>query len=274
MAERKIINVHTHVHKDQNLKERVKLWEECGCIKVCVNVLALEENERTYTNEEFIPMMKEYSDMIIGMGKVGLGWDPDEPDAVDWLKENGYYGLKFIAPSYHYDNEIYYPLYERAQELDMPILFHTGYLGNRAGREHLGISTDKMKAMRLDTIGRAFPDLRIMIAHLGNPLFEEGLSVINNFDNIYGEYSGASGSKFRETQLRRLFQPLPGIDMSDPMENLALTYYEKLCFATDNPEPPVWIDLNERVMDELEIPPELREKFYWKNAAAWLGMRI
>ncbi|KKK96870.1 hypothetical protein LCGC14_2658430, partial [marine sediment metagenome] len=36
--------------------------------------------------------------------------------------------------------------------------------------------------------------------------------------------------------------------------------------------PPKWIALNQRLMDELEIPEDLREGFWWRNAAKWLDM--
>lgn len=274
MSSRKIINVHTHLHKSQDIKERVKLWEKCGLVKVCIQILAREEDEHTYTNEEFIPILKEYSEIMVGMGNVDLGWEPDEAEKVDKLKEMGFTGLKFIRCSYPYDNEIYYPLYERAEELGMPILFHTGFLAIHEGDGDLGVSTDKMRAMRLDTIGRAFPELRMMCGHIGQPHCNEGLNVISNFRNIWGEYSGGGGSPAKETELKRLFAPLPGADLADPSQNLALGWYNKLCFATDNPEPPKWLDLNERLLDFLQIPEDLRERFFWQNAAEWLGIQV
>ncbi len=47
---------------------------------------------------------------------------------------------------------------------------------------------------------------------------------------------------------------------------------KNLCFATDNPEPPRWIELSQRLMDELELPPDLQERFWWRNGARWLGI--
>lgn len=57
-----------------------------------------------------------------------------------------------------------------------------------------------------------------------------------------------------------------------PEENLARRWFGKLCFATDNPEPPVWIALSQRLMDELQLPEELQERFWWRNAAELLGL--
>ena len=272
MAAQRIINVHTHIHRTQDVDERVKLWRECGLVKVCVQSLSIEGNQRTYGNDEIVEWSRKHPDLIVGFARPQLGWDVDVPETVERFKEQGFAGLKFISPSYAYDDERYFPLYERAEQLDMPILFHTGFLSIGPGQREAGVSQEKMRAVRLDTIGRAFPRLRIMAAHLGNPQFQVGLDLTHEFDNVWGEYSGAGGSKYRETALRRLFAPLPGTDMADPEENTALMYYRKLCFATDNPDPPRWIALNRRLMDWLELPDDLQEDFWWRNAARWLGM--
>ncbi|MFH1706776.1 MAG: amidohydrolase family protein [Planctomycetota bacterium] len=274
MPPSKIINVHTHMHKTQDIKARVALWEQCGLVKVCVMVLGLEPNDHTFTNDEFVAVMREYKDLIVGFGRVDMGWDPDEAEDVDKLKEQGFHGLKCIRASYAYDNEIYHPIYERAEALGMPILFHTGFLAIHENDGADGVSTDKMRAMRMDTLGRAFPDLRIMCGHIGMPLYEEGLSVITHFERIWGEYSGGGGQPAKATELRRLLKPLPGVDMADPDQNLALVWYKKLCFSTDNPDPPRWLDLNERLLAELEIPADLQERFYWQNATEWLGIKL
>jgi len=268
----RIINVHTHAHRHQDQDARVQLWRECGCAKVCVHVIHRRPESSSLSNEELVPWMRKYPDILLGFALPRLGWNVDGPEVVDRFKEMGFTGLKFIGPSYPYDDERYYPLYERAQALDMPVLFHTGFLSFGPDDGERGISQEKMRAVRLDTIGRAFPQLRIMMAHLGNPEFHVGLDVIHSFPNVYGEFSGASGSKFRETTLRKLFAPPPGADLSDPDENLALIHFEKLCFATDNPEPPRWIELSQRLMDELELPDEVQEGFWWRNGARWLGL--
>ena len=273
MKTEKIVNVHTHIHKDQDIDARVKLWRECNVRKVCVQVGSTVDTDERYGNEGVLKWMRKYPDIILGFAHPDLGREMDKSETIDQFKDQGFTGLKFIRPVYSYDDERYFPLYERAEQLGMPILFHTGYLWCAPGQRQPGLSQDKMRAIRLDTIARSFPNLRMMMAHLGNPEFDVGLDLIMFFENLWGEYSGHSGSKFRETVLRKLFRPLPDADMTDPEENLALTHFKKLCFATDNPEPPVWIDLNERLMDELQIPPDLREDFYWRNATKWLGIK-
>jgi len=272
MPPQKIINVHTHIHKSQDIDARVKLWRECGLVKVCVQSLSATPDEEAYGNEGLRHWMGKHPDLILGFAYVELGPRLDPPEQVDRLKEQGFAGLKFIAPSEPYDHERYYPLYERAQALSMPILFHTGFLALSSSDRERGVSTDKMRAMRLDAVGRAFPNLKMIMAHLGNPEFHVGLCLIDSFRNLYAEFSGSSGSKWRETTLRKVFAPLPGANMQDPEENQALRWFSKLCFATDNPEPPRWIALSQRLMNELQLPEELQERFWWRNAAEALGL--
>jgi hypothetical protein len=268
----RIINVHTHIHKHQDIDARVKLWRGCGVVKVCVQAISIDAAEAIHGNEGVLQWMRKYPDIILGFGYVELGPKLDPPEQVGRLKEQGFTGLKFIAPSEPYDHECYFPFYERAQALAMPILFHTGFLALSPSDRERRVSTEKMRAMRLDAIGRAFPDLRIIMAHLGNPEFHVGLSLLDSFENLYGEFSGHSGSKWRETTLRKVFAPLPGANMQDPEENHALRWFTKLCFATDNPEPPRWIALSQRLMDELQLPQDLQERFWWKNAAEALRL--
>jgi len=128
MPPAKIISVHTHLHKSQDVDARVKLWRECGLVKVCVQVLTADPADSTYDNAGVLEWMRKYPDLILVFGYVELGPRPDPPEQVDRLKEQGFTGLKFIAPSEPYGHEGYYPLYERAQALGMPILFHTGFL--------------------------------------------------------------------------------------------------------------------------------------------------
>lgn len=267
-----IINLHAHIHTDQDIDARVRHWRECGVCKTCVQSLAWKPNEQTHDNDGVAAWMKKYPEMILGFACINLGWEPDGPEAVDRYHAQGFTGLKFIAPSYRYDDERYYPLYRRAEELQMPILFHTGYLAIGPLDGSAGVSSEKMRPLLLDPVARAFPRLKIIMAHLGNPEYDVGLYVTMEFANIYGEFSGGGGQPFKETTMRKVFEPLPGANLQDENENQAIVWFRKLCFATDNPEPPKWIDLCQRLMDRLELPADVRERFWWRNAAELLGL--
>jgi len=273
-----VLNVHGHLRHTQNIDERVKRWEELNVRKFCCLCLHSRwrkpGNGSYFTNEDFIPWKKKYPDMLVGMGFIDFGpFSKDTPETISRLKDQGFEGLKCIDPCRPYNHDSYYPFYERAQELDMPILFHTGFVAPcKDGSDgKYEVDSDKMRPYLFDRIARAFPRLKIIGAHLGGPHYHEAARMLESFPNVYFDISGGGGSKGHEYGLRRFFAPLPGADMSDPAENRALNCFRKLCFGTDNPEPSKWVPVAVRIMDALEIPLETRELFWWKNADSIFG---
>ena len=102
----------------------------------------------------------------------------------------------------------------------------------------------------------------------------EALTLIERYENAYYDFSGGSGLAPHVRNMLSVLMPHPGLetDYASPDENQALTWFSKLCFATDNPEPSVWVPNSERIMDRLQIPVETRERFYYGNAARILGL--
>src|SRR5919205_309767 len=66
---------------------------------------------------------QSFPELVIPMAQIGL--DEDGPEVIAELRERGFRGLKITMPSRDYDDQAYYPTYARAEELGMPILFHT-----------------------------------------------------------------------------------------------------------------------------------------------------
>ena len=115
------------------------------------------------------------------------------------MKDKGFVGLKAIRPAHPYDDERYFPFYERAEKLNMPIVFHTGVV-SRATRSMLtpGLSTNSsnMRPGYAMGIAAAFPELTLVLAHLGAPWGEEAFSVALSHPNIYLDLSGGQ-SEFK-----------------------------------------------------------------------------
>ena len=277
-----IINVHTHLRLQDDIPARVANWRKWNMRKVvCLSLHDRWRDGGYCVNRDFPPIMKEYPDIIVGFAGVNLmAGQVDHPDAINRFLEQGYAGLKFEDNSYPYNHEIYWPLYERAQQLKMPILFHTGCLGplklgdiNYDGRD--GIDAENMRPYLIDKVARAFPRLTIIGAHLGNPHFFEAIKLMQTHPNVYFDFSGGGGGiKHTRIVTAALLPPLPGSRMDDPNENPSLQLFaEKLLFGTDNPEPDVWVPASEFIMDMLQIPLCTRENFYYKTAAALFGWR-
>lgn len=123
-------------------------------------------------NEAVLDLARKHPDFAIPFAY--LDFDRT-PESVDDFKRRGFAGLKAIFPSRAYDDERNRPFYERAEKLNMPILFHTGGAGIdppdvgdfanftfpfRALNRHMVVET-------LDPVCKFFPKLTVIAAHMG-----------------------------------------------------------------------------------------------------------
>lgn len=264
-----LINVHSHlVHASG--EKRLEKAKEDGVVRFCCAAVGWLG---CCSNEEIIPLFKKYPDFLVGLGYVNLGPEMDSPDKIDWLKENGFEGLKMIFPLASYNDDRYFPLYERAEKLEMPILFHTGWVSGfdpELVKKH-DLDSTKYKPYCFDRIARYFPNLKIIGTHLGKPHFTEALQMVIGLPNVYYDFTGAGGSRQWVSTLKKELAPFPGADFDNPDDNPAHEYFKKFCFATDNPTAEKWYTASEDIMDYLHIPEETRRLFYWKNACTIFG---
>ena len=103
------------------------------------------------------------------------------------VSEWGFKGLK-LYPSYqqYYPNDkMVYPLYKEAQDLNIPVMVHTGSSIFRGSR--LKFANPRY----LDDVAVDFPDLKIIMAHSGRGLwYKEAFFLSKLHKNVYMEVSG------------------------------------------------------------------------------------
>lgn len=161
--------------------EQVWLMDVSGC--------ELQTNSFASENE-VLQAAKDYPDFFIPFGYLDLRKTPDD---ISRLKDKGFFGLKAYRPLKPYSAPEYFPFYERAAELNMPILFHTGLLEKcPIGKMGDGLSfgPENMRPMHLAAIAAAFPDLTLIGGHLGYPWLEETAQNLYYYPNIYHDLSG------------------------------------------------------------------------------------
>ncbi len=220
-----------------------------------------------------------FPDLIVPMAQVFL--DDHDADEIERLRERGFHGLKITGPARNYDDESYFPLYERAESLGMPILFHTGIRGGPIDfllfhpRDHElaeRTATDselrmrgttrgaaRMQPVYLDTIGMAFPRLRIIGAHLGYGLYDSACAIARWRRNVSFDISGGKVVRRHILDRNMIYR-----------ENLP----EKLLFGSDcdvahmSREVTAWMD----AFDAMGMSPEDQDRIFYKNAAELFGI--
>ncbi|WP_338932827.1 amidohydrolase family protein [Streptomyces netropsis] len=136
-------------------------------------------------NEFVAELCARHPDRFIGFASV----DAATPGAADRLRhaitELGLSGLK-TAPCYLRMSPAdprWYDVYETARELGIPVLVHTGYTPakNADGRY--------FSPLLLEPVARDFPDLKIILAHLGTPWTGPCVELLARHPNLYADLS-------------------------------------------------------------------------------------
>jgi uncharacterized protein len=150
---------------------------------------------------------REYPGLFVPMAFLDL--DGTTPEGVRRLAGQGFRGVKAILPRRNYDDPAYMPLYEELSRSALAILFHTGVFGAMedylekdpkrpspvaveldARLARIGSSSARMRAIYLDGIAAAVPELKIIGAHLGYGEYDLACAVARWRRNVYFDLSG------------------------------------------------------------------------------------
>ncbi len=229
--------------------------------------------------EATLAAWRMFPDLVVPLAQVWL--DEHDADTIEQLRERGFRGLKITTPARDYDHESYFPLYERCEALGMPILFHTGIRGGPIDfllfhpRDHElaeRTATESERNMRgttrgaarmqpvfLDTIGVAFPRLRIIGAHLGYGMYDSACAIARWRRNVSFDISGGKVVRGHIVGREMIYKEiLP----------------EKLLFGSDcdvahmSREVTAWMD----AFEAMGMSAEDQDRIFYKNAAEIFGV--
>jgi uncharacterized protein len=129
---------------------------------------------------------------LLGFGSV----DPSSPGALDELErmqaDLGLVGCK-LGPIYQDVDPLgpeFLRVCEALERLELPLLVHQGTTFARAGSLLLA------RPILLDEIALRFPGLRMVIAHLGHPWFEEAIAVVRRHPHVYADVSALASRRW------------------------------------------------------------------------------
>ncbi len=190
------------------------------------------------------------------------------------VTEKGCIGWKLYPPNGFYpDSDEFYPYYEKAEELNIPLVIHTGFTSRF---KHVKYG----QPVYVDKVAADFPRLKIVMAHVGTPWVDEALMISAKNPNVSVDVSG--WQIFAKSSPRNLYQmivdarmlkvfPMRMIWGSDfPLFEHVMRLKEWASFFSKLQIPDTMIDAGYR-----QINPEDLEYVMWKNAdRIFFGDRI
>lgn len=210
-------------------------------------------------NEEVAAACAEHDDVLIPFA----GLDPWKGQvavrqARRLVAEHGVCGFKLHPPlqAFYADDRMAYPLYEAMEELEVPVVFHTGQTGIGSGLPGGGgVRLKYGNPLPLDDVAADFPGLTIVLAHPSVPWQDEALAVATHKPRVHIDLSGWS-PKYFPPQLVRYANSL---------------LKDKVLFGSDFPmiTPDRWLT----DFDQLDVKPDVRPRILKENAAQLLNLR-
>jgi predicted TIM-barrel fold metal-dependent hydrolase len=215
---------------------RFREYLESQGVHACV-LLAEDSNQTGLVpNDYILEFSQEYPDffipfMALNPNKTGAFRNDRDRfrrnvsfccEQLEWLAERGFKGMKDYG-SYNlipFGSELMFPLYEKATELALPVLFHTG--------ESM-FDSEESRAFAnpegLAILAGRFPDLAIVIGHCGSGKYARtAFAIARDYPNVFLEFSGIPPHL-----LEKLFFD-QGLDLN--------LIPEKLIFGSDYPALP------------------------------------
>jgi predicted TIM-barrel fold metal-dependent hydrolase len=182
-----LIDFHAHLYDEQGYGEALaETARNLGMDRLCI--CGGEARYGLAANTEVRRQADSYPELFVPFAHVS----PDEDGAatVDRFSRAGFVGLCVWGPSRPYDAERYFPLYEAAEALEMPVLFHTCIVPPTALDRARRVRSVNAHPLHLDTLARYFPGLKIVGIGLGGPWYEEAAEVLRHHGNVYFDLSG------------------------------------------------------------------------------------
>ncbi len=137
-------------------------------------------------NQYVADYVRRHADRLIGFAAV----DPARPiEAISELRRARDLGLKGVvvspgAQNFHPASTGAMQVYAEAMRLRLPVMFHQGLTGAAECRMEFA------RPGLLDEVAREFPEMKIIISHLGYPWIEETLVLLAKHREVYAEISG------------------------------------------------------------------------------------
>lgn len=208
--------------------------------------------------DEVLAAAEKYPDHYIPF--YWVDWESDTVETAAERKARGFVGAKLINPPANYDEERFFSIYEGLEKAGMIALFHSA-LSSRSRPAHF------------QRICKAFPELTVVGAHIGNPWYREAAVLLHWHKNLHFDTSTCQLAYDRPDWLAEG----PPIGVKPIIRELYLSGLldpNRLIYGSDQflPDPgrsvtDYSIERHEVAFDALGLSSEHRDCIYRHNAA-------
>ena len=201
------------------------------------------------TNEELADLCRGV-DRLIPFADVNPHLIADPAAELDrCVRDWGFRGVKLypVYQLFYANDRILYPFYEKAQELGVPVMVHTG------SSIFQGVRLKYGDPLLLEDVAVDFPDLTLVLVHGGRGFWYDTAFFLNRaYSKVYLEIAG-----------------LPPRSLLDYFPDLE-AYADKVLFGSDWPGPNPKKNID--AIKALPISEEAKAKILGENAARILGL--
>ena len=218
--------------------------------------------ETPRVNDDTAAFVQAHPEKFIGF----LTVHPFQQDALEEIErstqELGLRGVK-LGPNYQNFDPLgpeAFAVFKRAEELGLPVLFHQGTSPVRFA------DLDFAHPRHIDRVATAFPNLKMILAHMGHPWQTDCYVVIRKHPNVYADISANFYRPWSYYNAMRIATEWAVLD--------------KLLFGSDYPiaAPQETMDALWRVNDPIQgtalppVPIDALERILHRNSLELLGL--
>jgi predicted TIM-barrel fold metal-dependent hydrolase len=195
-----IVDNHTHLGDTLDSEAR-EYWKDCHRIPDRVVedyieamssvdrsiLLGFPDPPENISSDECVALfVREHGDKFIPFYSINPALPTAMSDLERAVQEWGAKGIKMgpIYSKFRPDDEQYFAIYERIEELGLPIMWHQG-----SSFEAPDGTLEWAMPWMLDKVARTFPDLKMVIAHFGFPWIREVVALLRKRANVYTDVS-------------------------------------------------------------------------------------
>lgn len=234
-----IIDVHTHISKN--------VGEQKGTFQESLNFLLKEIKNSKVDHALVLPMYKRKDNQcapvveqtlrllkdaknLSAVGTISVtDYKKQELEELEeWLRKKMILGVKLYPGYQHFypSDKIAEPIYKLCMKYDVPVIFHSG---DTLTTCYPQAKVQYSHPLHIDSVATDFPDLKIIIAHLGNPWLVDCAELLYKGKNVYADVSGLV------VEDKQLSGPYGQMMKQRIKELMIYSTPKKLLFGTDWP---------------------------------------